>query len=362
MIEDSYVIDSVSHAYNVHPSNFAVPDAATAITLMVYGLASGSPPPYFVPPESWMRDWSVDEVASMLFRESATDFSVFHPTPISAYHDGMTSVEKAAEITQKWPTRFRTYATVDPLQGQAAVLELDRQMDLLNPIGLKLYPSSWTAGHHRGWRMDDPEVAFPILERARHHGLKAVAIHKAVPFGNVSMASYKIDDLDTVAHAFPDLNFEIVHGGVTFIEETAWLVGRFPNVYVNLEGVSMLLPQRPRLFASILLGLCQIGGPAVLDRLLWSSGCMAAHPRPLLEAFCSFSYPPDLLEASGLTYGALPPLSDDNKRGILGLNYARMHGLDIEELKFAAAQDEFARSAGDPLAEPYSTTASAAAV
>lgn len=353
MLDDGkFVIDCVSHAYNVDPSNYAVPDAATAITQMVYGLASGSPPPYYVSPEDWMRDWTVDEVAHMMFRESRTDFSVFHPTPISAYFDGMTSVDKAAEAVTKWPSRFRAYATVDPLRGQSAIDELDRQVELLSPIGVKLYPSSWTLGHHRGWRMDDPEVAFPVFERARHHGLRAVAIHKAVPFGNVSMTSYKIDDLDTTAAAFPDLNFEIVHGGVSFIEETAWLVGRFPNVYVNLEGVTMLLPQRPRMFAQILLGMCQIGGPAVLNRMLWGSGCMAAHPRPLLEAFESFTYPDDLLDASGLTNGALPQITDADKRGILGENYARMHDLDIETLKTAMKDDEFSSSGA--LAEPYS--------
>jgi len=29
--------------------------------------------------------------------------------------------------------------------------------------------------------------------------------------------------------AFPELNFEIVHGGMAFLEETAWQIARFPT-------------------------------------------------------------------------------------------------------------------------------------
>ena len=45
---------------------------------------------------------------------------------------------------------------------------------------------------------------------------------------------------------FPDLTFEIVHGGMAFNEETAWLLGRFPNVWVNLETLNIVLVKRAR--------------------------------------------------------------------------------------------------------------------
>lgn len=353
MLDDIFVIDSVSHAYDVSPSNYRVEEAATAISHMVYGMVSTAPAPYALPPEGWLRNWTTTEVADMLFRQSVTDFSVFHPTPINAYYDGMTSVEKAAEVVTRWPTRFRAYATVDPLQGQAAIDELDRQVELLNPLGVKFYPSSWTSNSHRGWRMDDPEVAFPVIERAREHGL-VVATHKAIPFGNVPMNPYKIDDLDTVAATFPDVNFEIVHGGLAFIEESGWLAARFPNVYINLEGTTMLLHSRPRLFAEVMLGLCKYGGATVIPRLLWSSGCMAYHPRPLLEGFAKFSYPEDMLESSG-SLMPVPQLTLDDKRAILGENYCQMHGLDMEELKAGIAGDEFSGQDPANLDEPFSS-------
>lgn len=355
MLKDTFVIDAVTHAYNVTSENFAVPAAATAITQMVYGLTSTMPGDYVVPAETWMRDWEVEDVASMLFRESWTDFAIFHPTAIGAYHDGMTSVEKASEVASRWPTRFRSYAAVDPLRGQEAMEDLDRQVVQFSPIGLKLYPSSWSEGTHRGWRMDDPEIAFPFFERALQHGLRTVAIHKAIPFGVVPMAPYRVDDLDIAAATFPDLNFEIVHGGAAFVEETAWLAGRFPNVFINLEGLSATLPSQPRVFASAMLGLCAVGGPAVLERVVWGTGCMAAHPRPLLQAFADFEYPEDLLAGSGLMT-PLPQITDEDKRKILGENYARMAGLDIAQLQADMRDDGFASSADRHEAVPYSTT------
>ena len=355
MLNGKFVIDAVTHAYNLAPSNYAVHPTAEAISQMVYAVAGVNvPPDYTVQPEKWIRDWSTDEVANLLFRESATDFAVFHPTPIGAYHDGMTSVEKAAEIVRRWPSRFLTYATVDPLGGKAALDEFDRQVELLSPIGLKLYPSSWTKGFHEGWRMGDPEIAFPFFERARHHGVRAIAIHKAVPFGDVPMESYKVDDLDAAAAAFPDLNFEIVHGGVAFVEETAWLIGRFPNVWVNLEGLSFILAANERTFASLMLGLCSVGGPLVLDRMVWATGAMAAHPRLLLEAFERFQFPEDLLADSGGLFTSVPQITEETKAGILGHNYARMAGLDVDELAAGIAGDEF--TGADTSSPAYSTT------
>ena len=355
MLNGKFVIDGVVHAYNVDPSNYAVQPTAEAISQMVYAVAGGSvPPDYAVPPEKWIRDWGTDETANMLFRESVTDFAVFHPTPIGAYYDGMTSVDKAAEVVRRWPSRFLTYATVDPLAGKAALAELDRQVGLLAPIGLKLYPSSWTKGYHQGWRMGDPEVAFPLFERARHHGIRTIAIHKAIPFGDVPMESYKVDDLDAAAGAFPDLNFEIVHGGVAFVEETAWLLARFPNVWVNLEGLSFILAAKPRTFASLMLGLCSVGGPLVLDRMVWATGAMSAHPRLLLDAFDRFEFPDDLVENSGGLFSSVPQITEETKENILGRNYARMAGLEIDKLAAAIAGDEFAGA--DTSVPAYSTT------
>lgn len=42
-----------------------------------------------------------------------------------------------------------------------------------------------------------------------------------------------LDDIGGAADAFPELNFEIVHGGMAFLDETGMQLSLFPNVYVN---------------------------------------------------------------------------------------------------------------------------------
>ena len=56
------------------------------------------------------------------------------------------------------------------------------------------------------------------------------------------------------------MNFEIVHGGLAFIEETAWLLARFGNIYINMEIQPIIAERRPNTFADILLGVCRVGG------------------------------------------------------------------------------------------------------
>ena len=93
--------------------------------------------------------------------------------------------------------------------------------------------------------------------------------------------------------AFPDLTFEIVHGGFAFLEETDWQLRSFPNVVVNLEGSSSYLMQgAPRRFAELIGTFLRAGGE---DRILWSTGCNSHHPRPYIEMFWNFHIPQDMV-------------------------------------------------------------------
>lgn len=361
MLGDFVVIDAVAHAYNFHPSNYAVYKDAQLVANLSYFMARNPPDKrYALPDEVYLSDWSSEDVANLLFRESATDVAVMHSLPISAFHDGLVSIEKSAEAIQRWPNRFiGCYAAVDPLTGRAALTELERQAELLKPLGLKLYPNSWATGEIALWRMDDPKVVYPLYEKALELGIRNVAVHKAVPIGSVPVAdSYNPSDIEAAAAAFPNINFEIVHGGMAFLDETAWLLSRFDNVYVNMEIQNIILERRPRAFAAILLGLARIGGRRVFRKLFWGSGTTLYHPRPALEQFLDFQFPEDMLADAGL-FAPLPQLSDQDKQGILGGNYARIHGLDLEQIKSSVAGDEFSREPGAPLPEPYATISQA---
>lgn len=363
MFKGNLIIDAVAHSFNFESSNFASVDEAQSVVDLTYAIVGEhAPPGYRLPREAVIRDWPVSDTANMLFRESETDVAVMHTLPVMAFKDGMSSLEKSAEALERYPTRFiGAYAAVDPLAGKAAYDALDRQIDMLNPIGLKLYPTSWHGGTIDTWRMDDPAIAFPLFEYAAKRGIRNFAVHKAIPLTPAPTGqSFRPDDVEGAAEHFPELNFEIVHGGSAFIEETAWLLGRYSNIWVNLETLNIVLVSRPRVFGKILLGLMHVGGSAVLDRLFWGTGTMQYHPRPCLEALFDYSLPEDLLDQYGL-FDSLPQLDDAAKAKLLGGNYARMHGFDLDRIRHDITGDEFDRE-GAALPAPYSTTSIASQV
>ena len=107
MINDMFVLDAVTHAYNHTPENWADEAGGHSMVEMAYALAGNSPDPqYELSKEVYLSNWSVDDLANLLFRESRTDVAVFHPLAISSFKDGYVSVEKAAEALEKYPNRF----------------------------------------------------------------------------------------------------------------------------------------------------------------------------------------------------------------------------------------------------------------
>src|SRR5260370_30436847 len=116
-----------------------------------------------------------------------------------------------------------------------------------------MYPMDIVNGEIYSYRLDDPEIAFPILERIQQLGCKVVATHKALPQGQVPSEPFAPWDVAGAASAFPDLTFEIVHGGLAFLEETAWHIQRLPNGAANLQTPpSILMSRAPSRFAHLL--------------------------------------------------------------------------------------------------------------
>jgi predicted TIM-barrel fold metal-dependent hydrolase len=251
------------------------------------------------------------------------------------FHDGLCSREKNVEVARRWPNRFVSYVGVDPMQGlEACLRDLEEQVrELPRAVGLKLYPDA--VEPFRSFRMDDPKLAYPLFERAGELGIRTVAVHKAVPNGPVPMNPYRVDDVDGAAATFPDLSFEIIHSGLAFVDETAHALARFPNVYANLEITSLLMHAAPGMFEDVLAYFLFMGGP---EKILYADGTLFCHPQPLLEKFWNLRLPERLLEKY-----RLEQLDREAKRLMLGGNYARIVGLDIEAAKARIAEDEFVR-------------------
>jgi predicted TIM-barrel fold metal-dependent hydrolase len=336
VLDGVFVIDSVVHGYHFDARNSKDPDATNVIAGQLYALGLATMPPGgLLPWERWISADDPDLVASALFAESRTDAAVYHEVPIfGLFEDGGSPLWVGKEMRERWPGRVVVYGGVSPWQD-GAVERVDQLVEEHGVLGLKLYPLDIVEGEAKALDMSDPELAFPIFERARQRGIRTIAIHKALPLGPVPIKPFEVRDIEGAAAAFPDLTFEIVHGGLAFLEETAWQVARFPNVVVNLEGTSIFLGRSPRRFAEVLGTFLSFGAG---QRIVWATGAMAVHPRPLLEAFWELEMPRDLVEDYGM-----PELTPEIKRAILGENHARILGLDIEAMRLEMEGDEFAR-------------------
>ena len=353
MLSGMPVVDAVVHAFNFTTSNFAnkygreFADRITRASMLgPQGFTLGNA-------DEYRRDWSVDDVARVTFAESDTDLAAYHVLPIMAFKDGACSIEKAVHARARWPKRFAFYVGVDALTGKDALDEMERQYELLggDVVGVKLYPNSWIGERIRSWKMNNSEIAFPIFEKALAMGLKAVAVHKALPLGAVEMDHYRVDDIDRAAMEFPDLNFEIVHGGMAFVEETAYQIRRFPNVFVNLESTSSLLTIRPAAWERVMAAFME--SAQMRKKILWGTGgLMVIHPRAALGAFERFQFRQETLEGEGIAQ-----ISEQDRRDVLAENFARMTGIDIAGRLRSVQDDEFARlqrEMGGPMA-PFST-------
>ena len=348
-LDDVFVVDAVTHSYNQTESNFRVPRYAQQVAEIGAALEAEMPDGYRRTRESFLGNWAVEDTENVVFRESQTDFAVMHPQSITVFHDGLTAEAKVRKFVERNPTRAAALASIDAVGMDDPQAELTRQVEEFDPHGVKVYPSYWeTDGTHHKFKMDDPKTAFPLWEHAADLGLDVVAVHKALPFGAVPMDSYKVGDVEEAAASFPDLTFEIVHGGLSFAEETGWQIARHPNVYVNLELTLTEIATSPSSFAKTLEGLVYGGGEMALEKIIWGTGAPHFHPQLLLERFWEYDFP--TLE----TFSGPVEITREHKRKILGENFATAHGFDLDELEARTTDDEY--SDVEVAEVPWSTT------
>ncbi len=249
MIDDAFVLDAVIHTYNFTPENMNDPVLATQLGGMLYGLCSSSAPrkepEYTLDVERFMAAPDVDLLAHALFAESQTDAAIYHDVPqYGLLKDGGSPIWVGQELRDRYPGRIAIYGAVAPWMDDP-LGHIDRLVDEVGIVGLKLYPMDIVDGKPMSYRMDDPELCFPILERAQERGIRTVGVHKALPIGPMPMDPFRVDDVEGALRAFPDLTIEIVHGGMAFLEETALQIAAVPQLRHQPRGRD-LVPARTR--------------------------------------------------------------------------------------------------------------------
>jgi uncharacterized protein len=333
MIDGVFVVDATVHGWSVLPENRVAPWVEGIIKLMYFWATEQLHPrgesAYHLTYTQFqhMAEHHPRLLESVLFAESDIDVALYQGVPLYAmFRDGSSPISIAEKIRERLPHRMFIYGDVAPLRPGA----LDRVNDLVehhDVIGLKLYPLDYIEGAMQPVRLDDEKNLFPLIERARAKGIKVIAVHKAIPLPPATVDRFDTEDVAPAARAFPDMTFEIVHGGFAFAREIGQLLERHENITVNLEGAPCYALNHPARFADMMAPLLASGAH---ERIFFSTGAPVMHPRPFVEAFWRFEMP-----------RGYPPLTPEIKRGILGENFARQHGWNIEQLKARCRADSY---------------------
>jgi predicted TIM-barrel fold metal-dependent hydrolase len=322
--DGAIVFDGVAHVFNFEKKN-ALGPAGEMFNNHLYAFHAGLTPQGqpVLPAEEFLRQWTVDEIQEMVYGHSDTDMLVAMPLPLTdLFKDGLSPWEECAELASRDPERTVFWGSVNPLEGRRALDLMERQVGEFGAKAFKFYNVRYDYGRPFPWRMDDPQVAFPVFEKAQELGVNLIGVHKGVPLGPQPIEATQTWDMDGAAANFPDLNFVIFHVGLPFIDEVCWQLIRHPNLYASIAATINFIVRAPRQFAEVLGKLLWWCGE---DKIIYGSEAPIWQPQWALEAFWNFQLPEDLCEGYGY-----PQLTEQAKRKILGENLLRLHGMDVE--------------------------------
>ena len=234
---------------------------------------------------------------------------------------------------------------------QQAMMEFVR--DTYGNHGWKCYPPWGPDG--KGWWLDDDAIGTPFVEKCLALGEPLICIHKGFPLPGFDQEHSDPRDVGPVAVRFPQANFVIYHSafisqnregpydpnglGVDRLIKTVLahdLKGK--NVYAEL-GSAWVLSMNNAVAAQHLIGkLVKYLGE---DNVVWGSECLwFGSPQPQIEAFRALQISPELQEQYGY-----PELTPELKRKILGLNAARIYGIDPNAVRCTIDQSKLGRIA-----------------
>ena len=261
--------------------------------------------------------------------------------------------------------RLINHTTVHPnVPGE--IERMDRWKDWCVPAGWKCYTMYGSQGvgmmhwTDKPWMLDDEESGLPFLRRAMETGKRNICVHKGISSGSDTGwdGPSSPREIGPVAKAFPDLQFLVYHSGYEpregdleegpYSEEVAHYgvnrlikslkdagIGPMGNVYAELGTTWYLIMSHPREAAHVMGKLLAALGE---DRILWGTDSVwYGSAQPLIDTFRAFQIPQEYCERYGY-----PQLTPTAKGKILGLNAARLYGIDPEKARSAAKSDDLA--------------------
>lgn len=299
-----------------------------------------------VGPEEFVKD---------VFLDSDTDLMVLSFVPSTREGEPLTIEEAAAtaRIVEKLEGTHRLFIHGRVNPNQKGDLEgMDELASRYRISAWKTYTQWGPDG--KGFFLDD-DAGIALIEKARKLGVRNIAVHKGLPFGQRSYEHSTCADVGRAAKRFPDVNFLIYHSGfvagkpegphdpsrtdgidalVTSLAEAG--VGPGANVYAELGSTWRFLMRDPDSAAHALGKLFKSVGES---NVLWGTDSIwYGSPQDQIQAFRTFRIAPSLREKHGY-----PEITPALRARVFGRNALRIYPVAKDVLDKHLPKDKVAR-------------------
>lgn len=305
--------------------------------------------------------YSIETFLELMFLRSDTSMLVLSALPI--YPEGSPLSAKIMDETRRIAAglcrddRVLLHAQALPNLGRP-----EAALDAMAETAGRYPIAAWKTFTHfpdvfehdaDAWWLDDhdpnlPQVGEAFIERAVSLGIPTICTHKGFSGGSPYASPV---DVGPAARRHPEANFVIYHSGfeagglegpytqtsrnlgvnrlVTSLRDAG--IGPNENVYAELGSTWWYVMRYPTRAAHVLGKLLRYVGE---DNVIWGTDCLFyGSPQDQIQALRSFRISQEFQDRYGY-----PELTKERKDKILGLNGARLYGVDP-----LAAPCEFSR-------------------
>jgi uncharacterized protein len=256
--------------------------------------------------------------------------------------------------------RVLSHGLLRPNLGAKELDEMERQVKELKIDAWKMYTGAELG--EKAWFMDDEKVAYPCWEKTKKLGIKNLCVHKGLPLGFFNEKACQPLDLEKAALDWPDLNFIVYHSGFRGIgpigkgtgdkvedpksedpQEIPWISDilrilkknpKIKNIYFELGSTfQMTSSANPEMAMHMLGQMIQVAGA---DHVLWGTDSIwGGSPQSQIVRLRKLKMKEELLAKY-----KYPELTDEIKDQILGLNAAKLFGVDVNAKRKAIKADK----------------------
>lgn len=244
----------------------------------------------------------------------------------------------------------------------ALIEQMDREVNQYKIASWKWYCHTDPGRSGGGFQMDD-ENSFWFYEESRKRGIRVISVHKGYSYQSRTLGHLaNPKDVEKAALKHPDFTFVVYHSAIKhgpfepdwekaneYDAETgdfAWHAvlmdikkrnPRMNNVYCEIGSFfAPLVIANPKM---AMHGMGKNLKHYGADRVIWGTDCIWwGSPQWAIDAFKRFQISDEMCEKYGYK-----KISKQDKAKILGLNAARVYGLDVKKPRKALPPDALDR-------------------